>query len=159
MNFLPFERTYQLESSPCVRCAGSGRYAASGRQCYNCRGLGRSITAAGRALFSEICALLGKPVLTKESRIQPKHLERILGRQLRVGMRVARVGPRPRTPVHTIVELVPIQHGARLVFDDGTIAMAGELDTYDRELTDDELRAVAALMQARIDAGATPRDT
>ena len=158
MRFLPFEREYVLEFTPCDRCAGSGRWGIGLRQCHNCRGLGRRVTKEGRELFYDICELLGKPVVTFESRIQPKHLDRIFGGQLRVGMRVARVGPKPGTPLHEIVQVVPAANdSARVVFADGSVIAAGALDTFDRELTESEIARVGQLMAARRGQGAVHR--
>lgn len=157
MKYLPFERSYALESSPCGRCAGSGRYGVGLRQCHNCRGLGRNITLAGRRLFYELAALLGKPVLTRESRIPVRHFDRILGQQLRPGMRVARIRYTSVRTFQEIAEAVPFSGGLRLTMTDGPVTVAGSLETFDRELTDAEIVTVTELMASRVGNGAVVR--
>ena len=163
MRLLPFERAYHLDSEACDRCGGTGEFAGAGSgrsDCFNCRRLGRKITREGRELFYEICELLSKPVLERESRIEPKHLETILGKQLRVGMRVARMRDGPAAAVREIVQLVPLSLAqARLVFTDGSVEVASPIETYVRELAPAELDAVEAFMATRLSAGAVRAGT
>ena len=156
MKYLPFERAYALESSPCDRCAGSGRYGAGVRQCHNCRGLGRTITRAGRALFYELAELLGKPVLARESRIPVRHFDRLLAKQLRPGMRVARIRYNAFRDYRELRTVEPRETTIRLTFDDGTVQAPGSLETYDRELTPAELDRAEELLASRVGAGAEP---
>lgn len=154
MKRLPFERAFLLDSYPCDRCQASGRFTLT-RTCLYCRGLGRRITAEGRRLFYEICELLGKPVLRKESRIQPKHLETIMGSQLRVGMKVAPVRGIPPAPFQEIVEIRLMKGDrARLLFEDGSGRIAEGTESFRRELTSAELDVVQVLMSGRLGNGA-----
>lgn len=159
MKFLPFERTYQLESLACSRCAGSGRFAAPATHgvpdCYNCRGLGRWFPRVARELFDEVCALLGRPVTERESRIAPKHLEAIVARQLRVGMCVAETRPDRRRPrqIITAIEPMPLEQ-IRITFADRYRVSLSPDALLSRELTPTELDEAEALLADRIDHGA-----
>lgn len=160
MRFLPFERTYQLESTPCHRCAGSGVTStpAPGRpaECWNCRGLGRKVSLQGRHVFDEICALLGATLPARESRIQPKQLDTIAADRIRPDMRVAdtQAADRRRTPRSVAtVQHMPLEQ-VRLTFVDGSIVTAAPYALFRRELTPAELAEVDALMAARLDQGA-----
>lgn len=157
MKYLPFELRYALEAMPCERCSGSGRWGVGLRQCHNCRGLGRKVTLAGRELFYAIADLLGKPVVTRESRIPVKHFERILGQQLRVGMRVARLRYTRAPAFSDIAEAVPFAGGMRLRLADGSVMVAGSIETFDRALTDAEIARAEALMVEHAGRGAVER--
>lgn len=156
--FLSFERTYALEWEPCPRCAGSGGYGHSvpryGSVCFNCRGLGRRITRAGRDLFKEICRELGRPVLERESRIDPKHLDQVYGRELKVGMCVGALYP-VKKPRKVITALEWLQLGqVRVTFEGESQAVFSAMDSLSRELTHVEIDRVQRLMAMRIDVGA-----
>lgn len=82
MKRLVFERTYQLESIPCDRCAGSGGFTGRGRdyqtlstlhrgRCYWCKGLGWKPTPAGKALFYAIADLLEVKYQHRVARLDP----------------------------------------------------------------------------------------
>jgi hypothetical protein len=74
---LPFERAYLIESTPCVKCGGTGHSARSrdtqygSATCWTCKGLGWKATEAGRDLFYDICALVGISVTRWPTRINP----------------------------------------------------------------------------------------
>lgn len=157
MKRLHFERAYLLESSPCDRCHGTGRFSrvATNRPtvCYNCRGLGRKITRDGRQLFEAIAELLGKPVIERESRIQPKHLESILGRDVQPGMRVAMV--RYRHPLRDVASVsTPGVNDLRIEYTDGYVVHASGIAAFARELTAAELDRVEAMMAQHVGRGA-----
>jgi hypothetical protein len=158
MRFLEFERRYQLESEPCPRCNGDGIYGSvaqrMSRQCYNCRGLGRKISRAGRELFKAICLELGHPVSIKDSRIDPKHIDQVYGRELKVGMCVGQLYPQ-KLPRKVITAIEWLQLGqARVTFEESSVAVFGAIDSLARELTPAELDRVEHLMAARVGAGA-----
>lgn len=155
--FLPFERTYALEWEKCARCAGSGRTRHAVPRyadvCYNCRGLGRKITARGRELWREICRALGKPVAEKESRIEPKWLGTIHAQYVRPGMCVGAIYPVKRPPkVVSIVESLGVQ--LRFTFEGSSQAVFSTHDSLSRELTPAELSRVGALMAEQLNQGA-----
>jgi hypothetical protein len=74
---LPFERAYWIESTPCVKCGGSGKPALSRdpaigiAACWYCKGLGWKPTPAGKDLFYDVLALLGVSVTRWPTRIDP----------------------------------------------------------------------------------------
>lgn len=162
MKYLTFERRYALESTPCERCAGSGRFAHPqrdrARDCMNCRGLGRKITRAGRDLFKLIAEQLGRPVIMRESRIRPDHLDLVDGRQVGAGMRVAPIDPpRPRAVFRDVRRVQPLLlDQRRLDFTDGTRLSVSAYTSLLRELTRAELDRVDAILASHLGRGALP---
>lgn len=165
MKLLPFERRYRLDSTPCETCAGSGRFSAAG-ECWNCRGLGRRITAAGRDLFDRIAEMLGTPVLQHESRVAPKHFNLVRADQLRCGMRIRPLrdsrldgflGGRPGLLGNKLRDVLKVQaHDGNITvtFADGDTVIAADHEHLVRELTPVELDAVDKLMAEHLGAGA-----
>lgn len=158
MKLLAFERKYHLDGATCDTCAGSGLYAHPRRDsdpvCWNCRGLGRRISLAGRELFYAIAELLGAPVLERESRIPPKHLDHVFAKNIVEGMKVGNAHPDRRQPPR-IVEFVSMaNHSVLITFQDGTQERASAHDTFRREFTEQELRKVDTLMAGFVGKGA-----
>lgn len=158
MKLLPFERRYQLESTPCDSCGGTGLFPQPAPNtdpvCWNCRGLGRRVTRDGRELFYEVAELLGVPVLERESRIPPKHFDLIFAKNVVAGMKVGNAHPdRKRAPcvVHMVTH---VGLSIALQFEDGTQERVSPHDTFKRELTEKELRCVDALMTGYVGKGA-----
>jgi hypothetical protein len=154
---LPFERTYLLESKPCVTCSGTGTYQGPTSRmnsiCYGCRGLGRRITPAGRELWRAICRELGKPA-AKESRIQPKYLETIYAEYVKPGMCVGAIYPTRRPPkVVTAVEELAVQ--LRFTFEGRSQAVFSKHDMLARVLTEPDIERAERLMAAAIGEGST----
>ena len=92
----------------------------------------------------------------RESRIQPAHLDMIIGRLVRAGMRVAPIDPpRPRAVFREVRRVQPLQlQQARLTFEDKTRLVVSAHAFLLRELTSSELDHVDALMSAYLDRGA-----
>jgi hypothetical protein len=159
MRYLPFERAFELESMPCIRCDESGVYSSPNqratRECWNCRGLGRLITPRGRALFAEICAQLGHPVILRESRVQPKHLDMIFASAVREGMHVAPPYQLPRAAPQRVTKVEHVVSGSvRITLEDGSVLGLSGIDALRRELTAAELDQIDAFMALHVGAGA-----
>lgn len=163
MKLLPFEEgAYRLETSDCPRCSGTGVYAHPDRRlpsdCMNCRGLGRKPTSEALQLFYEICELLGKPMARelRESRLEPKHLETIFGRDVVEGMKVrVRSSSSDRDWLEAVARVEPVGlDNKRLHFADGSVKVVSAYAWLDREITPAEVERVQALMAERDGRGA-----
>lgn len=154
MKLLAFERRYVLESTPCESCRGSGKYNMA-EDCWNCRGLGRRISLDGRELFYAVAELLNVPVIERESRIPPKHLDRLFARQVTAGMKVGRAHPDHRTAPQLVTAAVPIHAGnVEIKFESGGLVRVSDHELFNRELTEKELEEVDQFMAEYLGDGA-----
>lgn len=157
MTLLSFERRYRLDGPTCESCSGSGIFPRAmrgqSRECWNCRGLGRRLTPAARRLFSAVCDLLGTPVVMRESRIWPKHLDQIQGSRVRAGMVVSTLERPPKFRTVARVDILNASQ-SRLVFSDRSALAVDTLTTLRRRLAPSELSAVDALLATRLGNGA-----
>jgi len=155
MKLLPFEGRYLLESNPCPKCGGSGRYSASTPglppECWNCRGTGRKPTPRALELYYLISEALEAPVVAT-GRFEPEHLEMLLGRQLRVGMAVRPLNT--REPVREIRRLTPLQLGSRRAeFADGSVLAISPTASFVRRLTSYEIETIQTFMSSLLGDG------
>lgn len=165
MKLLSFERELLLDTVDCPRCSGSGQFshapAGQSSVCYNCRGWGRKATSDALQLFYAICDLLNAPMsqVLREGRVEPKHLDRVFGRDLIVGMKVRPLssGPTREWPeVITEIENVGLD-SKRLTFADKSRKLVSAFDLLDRELTTEEVDRVQAFMREHLGRGAVER--
>jgi hypothetical protein len=109
-------------------------------------------------LFYEICELLGKPFSheQREGRLEPKHLDTIWGRDVRVGMQVTQVTSGPKRDWPEAVERIddlPVNQ-RRIHFTDGTAIVISSFTLLTRQLSDEEIDRVQSFMASRVGDGA-----
>lgn len=164
MKLMPFERQFILEASPCPRCGGTGAFAHACRQhprdCWNCRGLGRKPTHEALEVFYEVCEFLGCPLppTMREGRLEPRHLNSVMSKQLVPGMRIRPAAPTMRFSGAVTwpreVQAVEVKELQLLVhLDDGRSVLVDDHTVFSRELTEEEISQVETLMAAHVGNG------
>lgn len=144
MKLLSFEIAARVERRECPRCRGTGFHWAG--PCFTCGGWAYLPTTTGRELLTSAAALIGgNAAFDSKARFDDIIIRHLFGHQLRAGMSVHPMANLPwRAEGNLIIASVEPRpkYGYLVTFTNGDRVSTTDLESWSRELTEDEnLRA------------------